>query len=109
MASILIKGDNGERYELEYNLSAIVKMEEKGFDIQQMSTKPLSTVIGLIRGAFIMHHPTMTDEEIDEIVAKIGDNEKLIEELTKLYAKALNFVSSGKSKDMSKNLKWEKH
>lgn len=109
MASIVIKGENNERYELEYNLFAIAKMEEKGFDIVQMEKKPISTLLGLISGAFIMHHPTMTDEEIKDVVARIGNNEKLIEELTKMYMEALNFLQGGKSKDSSKNLAWEKH
>ena len=109
MASIVIKGDNNEKYELEYNLFAIAKMEEKGFDIMNMEKKPISTLLGLIKGAFIMHHPTMTDDEIKEVVARIGNNEKLIEELTKLYMEALSFLNNGKSKDSSKNLVWEKH
>lgn len=109
MASIVIKGDNNERYELEYNLSAIAKMEEKGFDIMNMEKKPISTLIGLISGAFIMHHPTMTDEEIKDVVARIGNNEKLITELTTMYMSALEFLGNGKDKDSSKNLAWEKH
>lgn len=109
MASIVIKGDNNERYELEYNLFAIAKMEENGFDISKMESKPISTLLGLIEGAFIMHHPTMTDNEIKEVVARIGNNEKLIEELTKMYMEALNFLNGGKEKDNSKNLVWEKH
>ena len=108
MASILIQGDNGERYELEYNLDAIAKMEDKGFDIQQMNTKPMSTVLGLIRGAFIMHHPTMTDDEIDQIIARIGSNAKMVEELSKMYLGALSFLNNDSKKD-AKNLKWEKH
>lgn len=107
MASIVIKGENNERYELEYNLSAIAKMEEKGFDVSKMQDKPISTLLGLIEGAFIMHHPTMTEDEIKEIVARIGDNDKLIEELTKMYMEALNFLQGGN--DKSKNLAWEKH
>ena len=109
MASIVIKGENNERYELEYNLFAIAKMEENGFDISNMEKKPISTLLGLIKGAFIMHQPTMTDDEVKEVVARIGNNEKLVEELTKMYMDALSFLNNGKSSDNSKNLVWEKH
>lgn len=107
MASIkLTMGDI--EYTLQYNRYSIVKMEEKGFDVKNIDKKPLSTITKLIRGAFYMHHPKLTDEEIDEIADKIDDTQKLVEELVKMYGDALSSMTLG-NKNSSKNFKWEKN
>ena len=107
MASIIIK-DGDKEYTLQFNRYSIVQMEEKGFDVKNIEKKPLSTITKLIRGAFYMHHPRMTDAEIDAVADKLGDTEKLVEELVKLYGDALMALTQG-NQDKSKNVMWEKH
>ena len=57
-----------KKYTLEYNRYSIVKMEKDGFDVSKADKQPLSTLIGLSRGAFIMHHPELKPEDIDLII-----------------------------------------
>lgn len=106
MASILIKS-NKKSYRLEYNRSSIVRMEENGFNVSNIDTKPLSTITLLIRGAFYMHNPSLSDEEIDKIAEQVGDGQGFIQVLTQMYQDALTSLTSGKD-DTTKNFKWEK-
>ena len=106
MASILIKSSDKE-YKLEYNRSSIVRMEECGFNVQDIEKKPLSTIVLLIRGAFYMHNPSLSDDEIDEIADQIGGSEDFIKELTEMYMGALQSLT-GDKKEKAKNFKWEK-
>lgn len=107
MASILLKS-NDKSYKLEYNRSSIVRMEESGFNVQDIEKKPLSTIVLLIRGAFYMHNSSLSDEEIDAITDQIGDTEGLIKVLTEMYMSVLQALTGDDKKDTSKNFKWEK-
>lgn len=106
MASILLKS-NDKSYRLEYNRSSIVRMEENGFNVKDIEKKPLSTIVMLIRGAFYMHNPSLSDDEIDEIANQIGDTDKLVKTLVEMYMSVLTALT-GDKKDTSKNFKWEK-
>ena len=105
MASIVLNV-NDKKYKLEYNRASIVKMEEKGFDVQDIESKPISTIVMLERGAFYMHNPSLEDDEIDAICENVGGDEKFIAKLTELYMDALKSLT-GDKKDKSKNVKWE--
>jgi len=107
MASFVIIKSNDKNYKLEYNRSSIVRMEENGFDVQKMNEKPLSTIVLLMRGAFYMHNPSLTDEEIDAICEQITNSEELVKQLVEMYMKALNSLVGDKKQE--KNFKWEKN
>lgn len=107
MASITIKGEN-KSYILEFNRNSIIRMEDNGFDVSGIEKKPLSTIVKLIRGAFYMHQPKMTDDEIDEITDQLGGDEDLIKALIEMYMDAVSCLTISK-KDETKNFKWEKH
>ena len=108
MGSILLKSNDGKHsYKLEYNRSSIVRMEENGFNVADIDKKPISTITLLIRGAFYMHNPSLTDSEIDEITEQVGNSVGLVEGLVQMYQDALTSLAGGSKKD-AKNFKWEK-
>lgn len=107
MGKIVIKNEAGKRYELEYNRSAIVRMEKAGFRVDLIDKEPLSTITLLIRGAFYMHNPSLTDEEIDALCEEIDTGEEFIKALMELYTSSVMSLS-GQGKKETKNFKWEK-
>jgi len=109
MGSILItnKADN-KKYELEYNRSAIVRMEKQGFKIDLIKSEPLSTITLLMRGAFYMHNPSLDDEEIDKICDEVEGGDEFVKALLDLYTNALMSLS-GQDNKQAKNFKWEKN
>lgn len=108
MGKIVIKNEaENKKYELEYNRSAIVRMEKAGFSIDKMKTEPISTIVLLLRGAFYMHNPSLNDEEIDAICDQLELDEGFVKALTNLYTEALTSLS-GQNKETTKNFKWEK-
>ena len=108
MGSILIKNEaDGKQCKLAYNRSALVRMEKQGFNVQKIEEEPLSNICLLIRGAFYMHNPSLSDEEIDAIAEQIDGGEKFIQALLKLYSDVLMSLSGQKSSKEPKNFKWE--
>ena len=109
MGKIVIKNEaDNKKYELEYNRSAIVRMEKAGFKIENIQTEPISTIILLMRGAFYMHNPSLDDEEIDAICEQIDTGDEFVKVLIELYSNALMSLS-GQNKEKTKNFKWEKN
>lgn len=108
MGSILIKSDDGKQYKLAYNRSAIVRMERQGFNVEKIDKEPLSTICLLIRGAFYMYNPSLSDDEIDAIAEHIDTSKAFVEALLELYTAVLTSLS-GQTKDKSKNFTWEKN
>lgn len=107
MASIVIK-TNDKQFKLAFNRNSIVRMEEDGFNVKDIETKPLSTIVKLIRGAFYMYQPDMTDDEIDAIVDEIDSSDEFVKALVEMYSNALSALTIG-NQDKTKNFKWEKH
>ena len=109
MGKIIIKNEAEEKkYELEYNRSALVRLEKAGFKIENIETEPISTITLLMRGAFYMHNPSLTDEEIDAICDQVEMSDEVVKKLIELYTEALLSLS-GQDKNKSKNFKWEKN
>ena len=109
MGKIIIKNEaDNKKYELEYNRSAIVRMEKAGFKIENIQTEPISTVILLMRGAYYMHNPSLNDEEIDAICDQLEMGDEFVKALMELYTNALMSLS-GQDKNKEKNFKWEKN
>lgn len=108
MGSILITNEkDGKQYKLAFNRSAIVRMEKAGFDIQNIEKEPATTITLLVRGAFYMHNPSLSNDEIDAIADQIDKGDELIKALIELYSVAMMSLS-GSDKKQSKNFKWEK-
>lgn len=108
MGKIIIKNEaDNKKYELEYNRSAIVRMEKQGFDVKKIDKEPIATIVLLMRGAFYMHNPSLSDEEIDAICDKLDKSDEFIQALLEIYTNAL-MALSGQDKKQAKNFKWEK-
>lgn len=105
---ITIKSKDGKQeYRLAYNRKALIAMEEMGFNINDYKKCPVKSTSAVFYGAFMMHHPELSHDEIDEILSNVSDTAGLITELLKLYSDAVSAIVSNDKE--SKNLTWGKN
>lgn len=82
----------GKMYTLEYTAESVCLMEQLGFNmefIESVKDHPVSAAFSLLEGAFLAHHGDLTNDEVHDIVAHLGDKQKLFECLTVMYSEAL--------------------
>jgi len=77
----------GKAYTLEYSRNTVKQMEAQGFQIDEIWSKPLTSVLTLFSGAFLMHHPNVFRNKAlcEEIYRSLPGRDKLLETLVQLY------------------------
>lgn len=76
---------DGKDYILEYTRRTVKQMEDEGFNVTSVDTKPLSVLPDLFAGAFKAHHRFLKRDVIDEIFKNMPNKEKLISTLSEMY------------------------
>ena len=79
----------GNDYTLEFTRDSIKQMERAGFSYSQVEEKPYTSLMTLFKGAFLAHHPRVSQTTIDEIWDNLGDKEGMFEVLANLYNEPL--------------------
>jgi hypothetical protein len=79
----------GVRYTLEYNRNSIRQMERQGFKINEADSKPLTTVLDMFKGAFLMHHRNIDPKIIDDLFDTVPNKEDLIAKLSEMYSEPM--------------------
>ena len=76
---------NDKPYCLEFTRASVVFMEKQGFQIAEVVTKPMNTIPKLFRGAFMAHHPNVSNEEVEEIYDSLSNRGDLCLLLAEMY------------------------
>lgn len=92
-------------YILEFDRASVKKLEQSGFDLNSITTQPVTMLPKLYKGAFLKHHPDISEEKAVEIISNIGNKEDFIQALTELYIEPLNTLMSNTDKG---NASWKK-
>ena len=95
----------GTQYTLEFTRDSVKQMERGGFNLEDASSMPLSSLLTLFKSAFIAHHPRTSQSTIDEIWADLGDKESLFEALISLYNEPLEALL--KEPEEGKKIAWK--
>ncbi len=85
MAKTMEFSYKGVDYTLEFTRKTVSKMEQDGFLISEIGTKPTSLLPELFNGAFKAHHPFVRRELTDEIFSKFTNRSELIGKLAEMY------------------------
>ena len=85
---VITDPDNGREYTLEYSRKTVSRAERAGLDVNELESKSMTMIPMMFWGAFLMHHPQMTQEQTDKILFEGlgGLNKEEMEYLGKLYA-----------------------
>ena len=93
-------------YELEYNRNAVRMMESQGFNIDALTTQPVTMIPMLFYGAFTKNHTGIKRNLVDKIYDSLSNKQGLIAALVEMYAETVNTLMEG-SPETEGNAVWE--
>ena len=93
-------------YELEYNRQSVRQMESQGFNLEDISSKPMTTIPLLFRGAFYKNHRGIKTKFIDELYEKMTDKSGLLNALLEEYSTTLSVLTED-NEEAEGNVTWE--
>lgn len=101
VSPIVFKGEGdfeGREFTLDFTRKTVARTERAGLNVNAMESQPMNMIYLMFWGAFLSHHPRMTQEQTDKILdeqfggieglsgIKNENGESMIEHLGKLYA-----------------------
>ncbi len=84
---------NKTDYALEYNRQSVKTMEAQGFNLNELTDKPMTMIPMLFEGAFIKNHRGVKRKVMSDIYEEIGDKTGLTEKLMEMYAETLSTLT----------------
>lgn len=97
---------DGKDYTLEYTRKSIEIMERQGFNVNDISEKPMTTLPALFAGAFLAHHKWVKKDVIDEIYNRMENKQDLLQKLTEMYNEPIEALFE-EPKESEGNVSWE--
>lgn len=94
-----------KKYTLEYNRESIKEMEYGGLSVLSAESKPITFTLGAFRYAFIMHHPELSDEEIEGIYKNFKNKDELIKVLSEMIGETVESLME--EPDEKNAIMWE--
>ena len=96
---------NGKDYTLEYSRQRVKTMEQQGFVLDEIATKPMTMIPQMFQGAFIKNHKGIKRSLVDDIYKDIHNRSELMEALMEMYADTLSSLMDDGPED-SGNVTW---
>lgn len=96
---------NDKEYTLEYSRQSVKTMEQQGFVLDEISSKPMTMIPLMFQGAFIKNHKGIKRNLMDEIYKGIPNRSELLEALMEMYADTLSTLMDDSPED-SGNVTW---
>ena len=106
MAKTITLKYNDATYTLEFTRRTVSRLEEAGFNINEIGDKPATMIPILYEGAFWAHHRMANNDIIWEIYDTIKDKEGLMRKLAEMYAEPIETLFN-EPEDNEKNATWE--
>jgi hypothetical protein len=98
----------GAKYTLAFNRQTVQQLSQLGFRSNMITEQPEIGVPMLFRGAFMVHHRNMRNEQKDKIYESITNRRQLIEQLYIMYLEPINaMLEEPEEGDEAKNVTWE--
>lgn len=83
----------GKDYELGFTREVVSKMAKEGFQLDELSKDPISTVYELFIHSFDMNHSDTEISVREEILTNLGDKEHLFEVLAEMFSEPFEFLN----------------
>lgn len=96
---------DGTDYTLEYTRNTVKQMEQNGFRVDDIGTKPMTMLPALFAGAFLAHHRFVKQDRIDYIFSQLSEKDKLLEKLAEMYNEPISAMLD-ESEGNEGNAKW---
>lgn len=82
------------KYCLEYTRATVKATEKKGFDPDKLNAMPLTMVTLLLRGAFDVHHASLSNDKRDKVIDQLDNRSELINALIEMYNEPLEQLTA---------------
>lgn len=105
MAKTITFNFEGTEYTLEFTRASVATLEKQGFNINDISDKPLTTLPALFAGAFLAHHRFVKREVIDRIFDKMTNKKDLVMRLAEMYNETIESLVD-EPEESEGNLEW---
>lgn len=96
----------GKEYTLEYTRKSVERMEATGFNVEELASKPLSTLPLLWKGSFLAHHKNIKAWLQDKMFEQMPRKEELFDRLADMYMETVESLFEEPENDEG-NLEWE--
>ena len=104
--SVLKIGYKGKDYELCFTRNTVVALERQGFNISELSEKPMTLLPMFFHGAFAARNRGIKRDLVDEIYKSLPDKHGLIAALTEVYSETLSTLTD-EPEEGAGNATWE--
>lgn len=104
--SVLNIAYKGKTYELSFTRNTVVALERQGFNIGELSDRPMTLLPMFFQGAFMARNKGIKRDLMDEIYKNIRDKSGLISALTELYSETLSTLTD-EPEEGEGNATWE--
>ncbi len=105
MAKTITFNFEGTEYTLEFTRASVATLEKQGFNINDISDKPLTTLPALFTGAFIAHHRFVKRDVADRIFDKMTNKKDLVMRLAEMYNETIESLVD-EPEESEGNLEW---
>ncbi len=97
--------NKGTHYTLEFTRDSVKQMERVGFSVAMAENQPVTAMQTLFKGAFIAHHPRISQATIDDIWENLGNKDGLFDALLNLYNEPIEALM--KEPEEGKKIEWK--
>ena len=104
MKSIKIKTSGDREYTLAYDRKSVKQMLQAGFNLEDVTARPLIGVPQLFNGAFLCFHKGIQQKVTDEIWEEMSDKESLLLTLIEMFQTPIDSLLD---EPKEKNGTWE--
>lgn len=100
---------NDKEYVLEYTRETISTLEKMGFDVNKLTSQPMTMLPLAFKGLFFKNHRFIKEKEIEEIYEQFKDRNKLLETIGTMLAETYNSLQENVDEDGNDkgNIDWE--
>ena len=97
--------EDGKEYRLEFTRRTATELQAKGFNLNELTDKPLLVLPELFAGAFLANHRYVKREKINSIFEKFTNKLELVGKLAEMFNEPLNTLLEEPEEEMG-NVKW---
>lgn len=98
---------NDKEYTLEFNRNIVIRLEDSGLDISNVSVKLVKNTTLLIRGAFEMHHKETKETTRDNVYMALSHKEEFLKALIDCYNDTAATLLGVNEENSEGNPNWE--
>jgi len=99
--------NSGVLYTLQFTRDSVARLEKSGFNIREVSDKPVSMIPVFFKGAFLANHRMVSGEVIDKLYEQLSDKDLLLEKLIEMYLEVYDSMGEDPDKSNQGNVSWE--